>query len=169
MDNIILIGMPGCGKSTIGIVLAKVLGYHFIDSDLLIQEKQNRLLSEIIEEEGPEGFNQIEDEVNSSIETDRSVIATGGSAVYGKKAMEHLGEIGRILYLRLPLAELQERLGDLAERGISMKGGQTLKDLYEERTPLYEKYADVIIDVEGLSIRESVLLIRENYLRCRDW
>lgn len=167
MDNIILIGMPGCGKSTIGVVLAKVLGYHYIDADLLIQERENRLLSEIIEAEGPEGFNEIENRVNSSIETDRSVIATGGSAVYGKEAMEHLGKIGTIIYIRLPLAELQARLGDLVERGISMKEGQTLKDLYDERTPLYEKYADLTIDVEGLSLRESVLLIRENYLRCR--
>ncbi|MDD3169900.1 MAG: shikimate kinase [Eubacteriales bacterium] len=169
MDNIILIGMPGCGKSTVGVVLAKVMGYHFIDADLLIQERENRLLSEIIEEKGPEGFNQIENEVNATIETDRSVIATGGSVVYGKEAMAHLGKIGLILYLRLSLEALQHRLDDLAERGISMKKGQTLKDLYGERTPLYEKYADLVIDVEGLSIRESVMLIRESYLRRRQF
>ncbi len=167
MDNIVLIGMPGCGKSTVGVVLAKVMGYHFIDADLLIQERENRLLSEIIEENGPEGFNQIENEVNATIDTDRSVIATGGSVVYGKEAMAHLGEIGMILYLRLPLGALQPRLDDLTERGISMKEGQTLKDLYDERTPLFEKYADLVIDVEGLSIRESVMLIRESYLQCR--
>lgn len=167
MDNIVLIGMPGCGKSTVGVVLAKVMGYHFIDADLLIQERENRLLSEIIEENGPEGFNQIENEVNATIESDRSVIATGGSVVYGKEAMAHLGEIGMILYLRLPLDALQPRLDDLAERGISMKEGQTLKDLYDERTPLYEQYADLVIDVEGLSIREAVMLIRESYLQCK--
>lgn len=167
MNNIILIGMPGCGKSTTGVVLAKVLGYHFIDADLLIQERENRLLSEILEEKGPEGFNRIENEVNASIETTRSVIATGGSVVYGKEAMSHLGEIGTIIYLRLPLEELENRLGDLVERGISMKEGQTLKDLYDERTPLYEQYADLTIDVQGLSVREAVMLIRENYLQYR--
>jgi len=161
MDNIILIGMPGCGKSTIGVVLAKVMGYHFIDADLLIQEKEGRLLSEIIEEKGPEGFNQIENEVNSTIFIDRAVIATGGSVVYGKEAMSHFGKIGVIVYLRLPLDELQNRLGDLAERGISMREGQTLKDLYDERTPLYEKYAHLTVDLDGLTIRESVMRIRE--------
>lgn len=161
MDNIILIGMPGCGKSTIGVVLAKVMGYHFIDSDLLIQERENRLLSQIIEEAGSEGFNQIENDVNSGILARRSVIATGGSAVYGIEAMAHFREIGVIVYIRLPLKELEGRLGDLAERGISMRKGQSLGELYAERVPLYEKYAHVIVDVEGLSIRESVMLIQE--------
>lgn len=163
MNNIVLIGMPGCGKSTAGVVLAKVLGYHFIDADLLIQERENRLLSEIIEEKGPEGFNQIENAVNASIEAVRTVIATGGSVIYGKEAMAHLGAIGTIVYIRLPLDDLQNRLGDLLERGISMSEGQTLKDLYDERTPLYEKYARIIVDAEGLSIRELVMLIRESY------
>lgn len=167
MDNIVLIGMPGCGKSTIGVVLAKVLGYHFIDADLLIQERENRLLSEILDEKGPEVFNRIENEVNASIEATRSVIATGGSVVYGKEAMAHLGDIGTIIYLRLPLEDIRNRLGDLVERGISMKEGQTLKDLYEERTPLYEQYADLTIDVQDLSVREAVMLIRENYFQYR--
>ncbi len=144
-----------------------MLGYHFVDADLLIQERENRLLSEILEEKGPEGFNRIENEVNASIETTRSVIATGGSVVYGKEAMSHLGEIGTIIYLRLPLEELGNRLGDLVERGISMKEGQTLEDLYNERTPLYERSADITIDVQGLSVREAVMLIRENYLQHR--
>jgi shikimate kinase len=155
--------MPGSGKSTVGVVLAKVLGYHFIDADLLIQEQENRLLSEIIGIAGPEGFNQIENEVNSTIEADKAVIATGGSVVYGKEAMAHLSEIGTVIYLRIPLVELENRLGDLVERGISMREGQTLMDLYEERTPLYEKYADLIVDAGGLSIRETVMLIRERY------
>lgn len=161
MKNIVLIGMPGCGKSTIGVVLAKIMGYHFIDADLLIQEKENRLLSEIIEEEGPEGFNAIENEVISSITADKAVIATGGSVVYGKEAMAHLEEIGVIIYIRLPLDEIQNRVGDLAERGISMKKGQTLKDLYDERTLLYERYADITVDADGLSIRDAAILIRE--------
>lgn len=167
MDNLVLIGMPGCGKSTIGVVLAKVLGFHFIDSDLLIQEREHRLLSQIIEENGADGFNQIENQVNAGIMADRTVIATGGSAIYGEEAMAHLKEIGVIIYIRISLDELLNRLGDLTERGISMKEGQTLKQLYDERTPLYEKYAHIIIDAEGLSIREAVMLIRENYERKR--
>ena len=162
MKNIVLIGMPGCGKSTIGVVLAKVMGYKFIDSDLLIQEMENRRLSEILEDEGPERFNQIENRINASIQTDKTVIATGGSAVYGEKAMEHLGEIGHVVYIRLPYAEIEKRLGDLIERGISMKDGQTLKNLYDERAPLYEKYADLILDTQGLEIRETVKMIIEN-------
>ena len=163
MDNIVLIGMPGCGKSTVGVVLAKVMGYQFIDSDLLIQEQEKRVLSRILEEEGAERFNLIENIVNSSIVTNHSVIATGGSVIYGRKAMEHLREIGTVIYLRLPLEEIQTRLGDLTERGISMKEGQSLNDLYAERTPYYEKYAHLILDVEGLEIREVVSLIREHY------
>lgn len=163
MDNIVLIGMPGCGKSTVGVVLAKVMGYGFIDADLLIQERESRLLSEIIEDVGPDGFNAIENEVNSSIKASRAVIATGGSVVYGREAMEHLAKIGVIVYIRLPLSELQSRLGDLAERGISMKKDQTLQNLYDERAPLYESYAMITVDGDGLSIRETVMLIRERY------
>lgn len=163
MENIVLIGMPGCGKSTIGVVLAKVLGYHFIDSDLLIQEQEHRLLCEIIEEKGPEAFNRIENKVNASIQAERTVIATGGSVIYGNEAMAHLREIGVVVYLRVTLNELRDRLGDLTERGISMQEGQTLEDLYHERTPLYERYAHLILDVEGLTIRETVMLIRDRY------
>lgn len=163
MENIVLIGMPGCGKSTTGVVLAKVLGYHFIDADLLIQERENRLLSEIIEDEGPEGFNRIENEVNASIDAERAVIATGGSVVYGKAAMTHLQQIGIVVYLRLPLDELRDRLGDLAERGISMKEGQTLNDLFVERTPLYEQFAHLTVDVRNMSIREAVAAISRAY------
>ena len=156
MNNIILIGMPGCGKSTIGVVLAKNLGFRFIDSDLLIQEQEHRLLHEIIEQDGLDGFNRIENQVNASIDTDSSVIATGGSAVYGKEAMQHLHEIGAVFYLKLSYEELKNRLGDLSERGVSIRKGQTLLDLYEERKPLYEKYADYVVDCEGKSIREVV-------------
>ncbi len=158
-----MIGMPGCGKSTIGVVLAKVMGFHFIDSDLLIQERENRLLNQIIEEVGTEGFNQIENEVNSGIMTERTVVATGGSAVYGKQAMAHFRQTGVIVYLRLPLYELENRLGDLVERGISMRQGQTLRELYRERTPLYEQYAQITVDVEGLTIKDSVMQIKESF------
>lgn len=158
-NNIILIGMPGCGKSTIGVVLAKSLGYRFIDSDLLIQEREHRLLHEIIAQDGLEAFNQIENQVNASIETTFSVIATGGSVIYGQEAMEHLKKIGTVIYLRLPENLLSERLGDLNQRGVSIKAGQTLHSLYEERIPLYEKYADITIDCAEKEIRECVQVI----------
>ena len=160
-NNIVLIGMPGCGKSTIGVVLAKVLGYRFLDADLLIQEQEGRRLSQIIEEEGILGFGRIENQVNASIRAERTVIATGGSVVYGREAMEHLGTIGTILYIKLPYEEIQKRLGDLNERGITIKDGQTLLDLYRERVPLYEKYAHLTVETDGLELRDSVKRIKE--------
>lgn len=159
-NNIILIGMPGCGKSTIGVVLAKSLGYRFIDSDLLIQEREQRLLHEIITQDGLEAFNQIENLVNASIETSSSVIATGGSVIYGQEAMKHLNKIGTVIYLQLPENLLSERLGDLNQRGVSIKAGQTLHSLYEERIPLYEKYADITIDCAKKEIRDCVYEIK---------
>ncbi len=160
-DNIVLIGMPSCGKSTIGVVLAKAMGYRFVDSDLVIQERTGKLLSEIIEEEGLAAFNQIENDVNASLEYNKTVIATGGSVIYGKDAMEHLRSIGTIVYIELPLYILQERIGDLNARGVSIKEGQTFEKLYAERKPLYEKYADITIPTEGLAIREVVSLLKE--------
>ena len=130
MKNIILIGMPGCGKSTVGVILAKIIGYSFLDSDLLIQEKDGRLLSEIISQEGLDGFNKIENKINASIDVSRSVIATGGSVIYGKEAMEHFKKIGIVVYIRLPYEEIAKRLSDLTQRGVSIKEGQTLLDLY---------------------------------------
>lgn len=155
-NNIILIGMPGAGKSTVGVVLAKKLGYTFIDSDLVIQKEKGLLLHELIEQNGIDGFNEIENEVNAAISAEDSVIATGGSAIYGKEAMEHFKTIGKIVYLQLPYEEIEQRLGDLNERGVSIKKGQTLLSLYEERIPLYEKYADITIDCYNLPIREIV-------------
>ena len=156
MQNVILIGMPGAGKSTVGVVLAKKLGYAFLDADLVIQSRQGKLLHEIISERGVEGFWQVEEAVNESIRTDRTVIATGGSAVYGERAMAHYQEIGTIVYLSLPLKEIRQRLGDLDERGVTLRKGQDLAGLYEERVPLYEKYAHITVDCENLSRRESV-------------
>lgn len=156
MSNIILIGMPGVGKSTVGVVLAKHMGYQFLDSDLVIQEREGRLLHEIISENGTKGFLAIEDRINASIETDKAVIATGGSAVYGQKAMEHFVDMGRVVYLSLPYNELEERLGDLNERGVVLQPGQSLRQLFEERKPLYEKYGDIVINCSGKQIREIV-------------
>lgn len=156
MKNIILIGMPGAGKSTIGVVLAKKIGYSFIDSDLLIQEREKMLLYEIIEQKGLETFKQIENEVNAAIQTERSIIATGGSVIYGKKAMAHFQAIGSIIYLKLDYQEIENRVGNLEQRGVVLPPGYTLKELYQERTPLYEKYADFTIDCNNKSIREIV-------------
>lgn len=161
MKNIVLIGMPGSGKSTIGVVLAKVLGYEFLDSDLVIQKREGRLLSEIIEQEGVDGFLAIENDVNKSLNVDRTVIATGGSAVYGKEAMEHLKKNGTVIYLRLGYKTLRRRLGSLKKRGVVLHKGQTFRMLYDERTPLYEQYADLIIDEENKTIRETLQIIQE--------
>ena len=151
-DCIILIGMPGVGKSTIGVILAKELGYQFIDSDLLIQQQEGRLLRTIIEEEGVEGFLAIENQVNAGIQARRAVIATGGSAVYGTEAMEHFRRMGTIIYLKLPYDQLKRRLGNLKGRGVVLKKGQTLRDIYEDRTALYEQWADAVIEEEGRDI-----------------
>ena len=156
MKNIILIGMPGSGKSTVGVVLAKMMGYHFLDSDLVIQEREHRLLHEIISQEGTEGFLKIENDVNASLNVERTIIATGGSAVYGKEAMEHLKEIGEIVYLKADYRTIRKRLGNLERRGVALKKGQTLRDLYEERCALYEKYADIIVDEKGLGTEETI-------------
>ena len=156
MNNITLIGMPGVGKSTLGVVLAKVMEYQFMDSDLLIQNEEKRRLSRIIEEEGIEGFKKIENRVNASIKTDKTVIATGGSVVYCEEAMNHLKSIGTIVYLKLSYEAISKRLRNLKGRGVVLEKGQTLKELYEERIPLYEKYADIVIDVEGLNMEESL-------------
>lgn len=155
-NNIVLIGMPGVGKSTIGVILAKILGYKFVDADLLIQEREGRLLKDIIEQEGIDGFIQIENDVNKSIQTQKTIIATGGSVVYGKEAMEHLSEIGTVIYLKLDLNHLKKRLGDVKGRGVVLRENQTLEDLFNERTPLYEKYADIEVDEAGLTVEMTV-------------
>ena len=159
MENIVLIGIPGVGKSTVGVILAKELGYQFIDADLLIQKQEKRLLREIIAQEGVDGFIQIENQVNASIETDRTVIATGGSVVYGREAMEHLKKISTVVYLKLSYQALKKRLGNLKNRGVVLREGQTLRDLYEERVVLYEKYADIVIDEENKGIEETLQYI----------
>lgn len=161
MNNITLIGMPGVGKSTLGVVLAKILGFQFLDSDLLIQKQEKRRLSRIIEEEGIEGFKKIENRVNASIKVQDTVIATGGSVVYCEEAMQHLRSVGKVVYLKLSYKSIEKRLGNLKGRGVVLKEGQTLLDLYEERIPLYEKYADIVVDEEGRSLEGGIQAILE--------
>ncbi|MEG0961878.1 MAG: shikimate kinase [Lachnospiraceae bacterium] len=156
MKNIVLIGMPGVGKSTAGVVLAKVLGYQFVDADLLIQEEEQCLLHEIINNKGTDEFIKIENRVNAGINVEKSVIATGGSVVYGQEAMEHLRKIGTVVYLKLPYEVLNQRLQNIKGRGVVLRDGQTLLDLYEERIPLYEKYADLVIEENELSVEETI-------------
>lgn len=165
MKNIVLIGMPGAGKSTVGVVLAKHAGFKFVDSDLVIQEQTGMLLHEIITKEGDDGFRQVENRINASLQVKHSVIATGGSVVYGREAMKHLREIGTVVYLKLSCEAIEERLGDLKERGVTLREGQTLRQLYDERIPLYERYADVTVECEGKTIREIVAEISARILR----
>lgn len=163
MNNIVLIGMPGAGKSTAGVVLAKTLGYEFIDADLIIQKEEGRLLKEIIDQEGIQGFLAIESRVNAGIEANRAVIATGGSVVYGEKAMEHLKATGIVIYLRLSYEALEKRLHNIRGRGVVLREGQTLHDLYRERIPLYEKYADIVVEVGNRNVEETIEIITREY------
>ncbi|MDD6255629.1 MAG: shikimate kinase [Eubacteriales bacterium] len=157
MNNYILIGMPACGKSTFGVVLAKSLGMSFVDTDLLIQKKTGRLLQDIIDNDGMDEFLKIEESVLSNVDLDNTVIATGGSAVYSDKAMKHLAETGKIVYIELPFEEINRRLNNIKTRGIAMAPGQTLSDLYNARVPLYQKYAGIIINTAGMNLEDSVL------------
>lgn len=159
-NNITLIGMPASGKSTVGVLLAKRLGYSFVDVDILIQEKEKRLLKEIIADEGEEGFLEIENRVNAELVTARSVIAPGGSVIYGKEAMEHLKRISTVVYLKLSYEDVKDRLGNLKDRGVVLKNDMTLEDLYNERVPYYEKYADITIDETGITAGETVDRLR---------
>lgn len=154
--NIILIGMPGSGKSTLGVVLAKKMGYSFIDSDIVIQDTYGTTLEELIDKHGDAGFIKIENDVNCSISPEHTIIATGGSAVYGKKAMEHFKEIGTVIYLKVSEKELESRLGSLKERGVVSNGKTTIEEIFEDRKRLYEKYADIVIAQEGMDIRTIV-------------
>lgn len=152
-----LIGMPSSGKSTAGVLLAKRIGYGFIDCDLIIQGEQGLRLSEIIEKEGAEGFIDIEEKVNAGLYAKRCVIATGGSVVYGKRAMEHLKTLGKIVYLKLGVGEVERRIPSFQKRGVVMRGNiTTLKELYAERIPLYERYADITINCDGKLIDATV-------------
>ena len=146
MDNLVLIGLPGSGKSTVGVLLAKALGLSFVDVDLVIQRREGALLQEILDTQGAEAFLDAEEEAVLSLQCQNAVIAPGGSAVCREKGALYLKELGRVIYLRVPLEELDRRIQDLATRGIAMAPGQGLADLMAYRGPLYEKYADLIVD-----------------------
>lgn len=156
MNNIILIGMPASGKSTVGVVVAKRLGYEFVDTDLLIQKQEKRLLKEIIAQEGNDGFLKIENQVNRDLQVERAVVSPGGSVVYCEEAMEHYKEIGTVVYLRVPFEEINRRISNAKNRGVVLKEGQTLKDLYDERVKLFEKYADLIVEEGNDSLEETI-------------
>ncbi len=160
--NYIMIGLPGSGKSTIGVMLAKYIGYGFLDTDLMIQTQEKKKLSEIIEERGSEGFIETENRILSCVVADRCIISTGGSAVYGEEAMEHLKKDGRVIYLKMSYEEMKRRLRNTFEkRGVVLRNGQSELDLYHERIPLYEKYADIVIDEKNHTMEETLQILLE--------
>lgn len=156
MKNIIFVGMPASGKSTVGVVVAKRLGYEFVDTDLLIQKQEKRLLKEIIAEEGNDGFLAIENQVNRDLNVEHAVISPGGSVIYCQEAMDHFKEIGTIVYLHVPYEMINHRISNAKNRGVVLREGQTLYDLYKERTALFEKYADYTVSEEGLDLEETI-------------
>ncbi|MBR5202469.1 MAG: shikimate kinase [Clostridia bacterium] len=156
MANIILIGMPGCGKSTVGVILAKTLGIGFVDTDLIIQQQENRLLQNIIDADGINYFLDCEARAVKTVDCDNSVIATGGSVVYREDAIKHLKKSGKIVYLDVPLNEIKNRLNNISTRGIAAQKNDSIDDIYNERVALYNKYADVIIKTNGESIEKTV-------------
>lgn len=158
MRNVSLIGMPGSGKSTVGILLAKELGFSFVDTDLLIQRQEGALLQSVLDRLGTERFLDTEAEVIAALDCQRTVIAPGGSAVLRDLGARRLKELGPVLYLKLPCAALERRLGDLASRGVTLDPGQTLQDLYDYRAPYYEKYADLVIDADQPRLEDTVAL-----------
>ena len=154
--NLIFIGMPAVGKSTVGVVVAKRLGMKFIDTDLLIQEQEKKLLREIIADVGEEGFLKIENQVNRDINVENAVISPGGSVVYCAEAMQHYKEIGTVVYLKVSYQTIKRRIRDPIKRGVVLREGQTFQDLYEERIRLFEKYADITICEDGCRIEQTI-------------
>lgn len=154
--NIVLIGMPTCGKSTVGVVVAKMLGLAFVDTDILIQNREGKKLKDIIDEKGNDGFEKVESEVIENISVENTVIATGGSAVYSPKAMARLKEIAKVVYLVVDIEEIEKRMTDMRNRGVVFKKGQGVRELYLEREPLYEKYADYVVSEKGKTLEQTV-------------
>lgn len=161
MANVVLVGMPGCGKSTVGVLLAKALGMEFLDTDVLLQAREGRLLQRMIDEDGVEMFLKREEAAVLSLCCDRTVIATGGSVVYSDASVEHLRSCGKIVYLELAFEQIERRLSNLATRGVALRPGQTLRALYEERTPLYRRAADIVLHADGLGIEQTVDALKD--------
>ena len=159
--NIVLIGMPGAGKSTLGVLLAKVLNYDFLDADIVIQKKVGKKLYQIIDEVGIDEFLKIENEVIAGLHVKNTVIATGGSAIYGKEAMENMKNNGVVVYIKLSCDEIKNRVKNITTRGIAMKDGKTLDDIYAERVPIYESYADITISCDNTTIEEAVAMLSD--------
>jgi len=156
MKNIVIIGMPGAGKSTMGVILAKTLGRNFIDTDIVAQEQSGKLLQEIIDNEGTDAFLKTEEHTILSLHCRNAVIATGGSVVFSEKAMEHLKNGGVVIYLKISFEEMSRRLRNITTRGIVLAAGQSLRDMYTQRVPLYEKYADITIDCSGSDFEDCI-------------
>ncbi len=162
-QNIVLIGMPGCGKSTVGVILAKTLGIGFVDTDLIIQQREQRLLQNIIDSDGIDTFLDCEAEAIKSLECENCVIATGGSVIFREEAVKHLKKSGKIFYLNVPLDEIKKRLDNISTRGVAASKDETIDDIFNERSPLYEKYADYILDLNGCSAEQTVEKISKFY------
>jgi shikimate kinase len=156
MSNIVLIGMPGCGKSTVGVILAKTLGIGFVDTDLIIQQREKRLLQDIIDTDGIQKFLDCESEAVKSLDCDNCVVATGGSVVFREDCMNHLKENGKIFFLNVSLPEIKSRLDNINTRGVAADKSQTIDDIFNQRYPLYEKYADYILELKNSNIEETV-------------
>lgn len=155
-NNLIFIGMPAVGKSTVGVVVAKRLGKRFVDTDLLIQEQEQKLLREIIAEVGEDGFLEVENRVNRDLEVENAVVSPGGSVVYCEEAMKHFKEIGTVVYLQASYQTIKQRIRDPKQRGVVLREGQTFRDLYEERIALFERYADITVSEDGCRIEDTI-------------
>ncbi|KRE55949.1 shikimate kinase [Paenibacillus sp. Soil750] len=164
--NIVLIGMSGAGKSTLGVLLAKALGMDFVDTDIVIQQHEGRLLQDIIDNDGIEQFLEIEERAVSELQLKNCIISTGGSVIYSEKAMNILKQNGQIIYLHVPYKEIQRRLINVTTRGIVIMKGNSLKDVYEERVPLYNKYSDITLDCSNKNIEQCVSEILEKVQEC---
>ncbi|OUN06151.1 shikimate kinase [Flavonifractor sp. An92] len=159
MKNITLIGMPGSGKSTLGVLLAKTLGFGFVDTDLVIQQREGDLLQNILDKVGTEAFLDLEADAICSVDCDKTVIAPGGSVICRERGIEHLRALGPVVYLRIPCDVLERRIHNMGSRGIAFRPGETLKDIYDYRTPLYEKYADIVVDGDKGSLEETLAAV----------
>ncbi len=155
-DNIVLIGMPGCGKSTVGVILAKTLGVGFVDTDLIIQQREKRLLQDIIDTDGIDAFLDIEADAVMSLDCENQVVATGGSVVFREKSVKHLKNNGKIFFLNVSLDEIKKRLDNINTRGVAAEKTQSIEDIFNQRYPLYIKYADHVLDLKNSNVEETV-------------